>query len=109
MNRKLLSFLFVVAVIFTIAIVTGPERVGENGDLVKSLQRDIYNHERALRLARDSVKHFQIMADTYFNTAESLRKSKTVYVTRYKNEVKRIDSLSDPKLDSILRATYPER
>jgi len=108
MNKKLLSFLFVVAVIFTIAIVTGPDRVGENGDLIKALQRDIYNHQRALRLARDSIKHFQIMADTYFNTAESLRKSKTVYVTKYKNEVKRIDSLSDPQLDSSLFAIYPK-
>lgn len=107
MNRKLLSFLFVVAVIFTVAIITGPDRVGENGDKVDSLKREVYKATRERDRARDSVKHFQIMSETYFQESERLRQSKTVYVTKYRNETKRIDSLSDPQLDSSLFAIYP--
>lgn len=109
MSNKLKLGLFIVALIFTIMIATAPPRQGEHGSLIDSLKRRVYQAERERDKALQEAKEKDILASTWFAEAEKLRKQKTVYVTKYKNEVKRIDSLSDPRLDSILRAIYPER
>lgn len=109
MNRKLLSFLFVVAFIFTIAIITAPPRQGENALLIDSLKRRAYKAERERDRARDSAKQFSILADTWYNLAQSKQKDRVVIRTVYNNEKKHIDSLSDRGLDSAFRAIYPDK
>lgn len=109
MNRKLLSFLFVVAVIFTVAIITGPDRQGENRSLIDSLRIRAYNAERGEQKWKDRAGRDSILANTWFLEAEKWRKSKTVYVTKYKNDTAKINHLSDPKLDSAIQSVYPRR
>jgi hypothetical protein len=109
MNRKLLSFLFVVAVIFTVTIITGPEREGENRSLIDSLRIRAYQAERMRDKALEEARIKDIEATTWFNEAERMRKSKTVYVTKYKNEVHRIDSIAPDSAFSEFRAIYPDK
>ena len=109
MSNKLKLGIFIVAVIFTIVIATAPPRVGENRDLIDSLRQRAYNAERERDKYKEEARQKDILADTWFKEAELLRTSKTVFVTRYIHETEHINSLTPDRLDSLLRATYPER
>jgi len=99
----------VVAVIFTIAIVTGPDRVGENGAVIDSLTREVYKAQRDRDKYKEEARIKDIEATTWFNEAEKWRKSKTVYVTKYKNEIHRIDSIAPDSAFTEFRAIYPDK
>ena len=109
MNNKLKLGLFIVAVIFTIVIATAPPRVGENRSLIDSLRQRAYNAERREQKALERAKRDSIMSDTWFKEAERLRVSKTIYIIKYKIDTAKINRLSDPELDSAIRATYPDK
>lgn len=71
-----------------------------------SIRRVRVQLERDLRSARDSVRHFVILSQTWFDLAQKAEKEKQKFKTLYVKEINRIHNFTDVQLDSAIRAVY---
>lgn len=108
MKQKAIIAAVIVAV-FLIGRFTSPKVTVQDHRKEDSLRNDLRVKGDQLRIAQDSVNHYKIMADTYFNEAEKWRNAKTVIVTKYRNEINSINALPDSALFKQFSAVYPDK
>lgn len=96
----------VAVALFFLGRFTAPKPVENNNREIDSLRRGIAFRDIAIEKARDSVKQFSILADTWFKMSEETRKEKVITRTIYRNDTSKINDYSVPELDSVFRARY---
>ena len=107
MKPNLTSALIVLAIIlFFVGRFTAPATAVEDTRKIDSLKRDIFSRTKREQILMDSVNHYRIMSDTWYQQAMSAPKAKVVTRDRYDNTAKIIDRSSVPELDSMFVARY---
>lgn len=104
---KLTVILCLVAVaLFFAGRWTAPKPGIDYQPKIDSLQRDIKARETREELAIDSMNHYRMMAETWYNEAEEAKKGKVIIRTVYKNELKKIERLNSLGIDSVFVLRY---
>lgn len=107
---KQITIVAIVAVVlFFLGRFTAPVKTVEDTRKIDSLTRDLDKATKARDNAIDSMNHFIILSDTWFNEYQKLRKIKSITHTVYDNRKRAIDRLTDADLDSAFRAVYPDK
>jgi hypothetical protein len=107
--KKVYIYILLGAILFFLGRQTAPIETTQDTQKLDSLRKDIQQRERRERQLMDSVTHYRILSDTWFNLAQSHLKEKQALWLKYNNEVSHIDNLTDAQLDSAFRAKYPDK
>ncbi len=94
----------VVVTIFLIGRFTAPKPFIDNREKIKALIQDTVRLANQRDVALDSMRHYHIMANTYFKVSQDKQKEKIITRTIYRNETIRNRSLTVLQRDSIIRA-----
>lgn len=101
MKLSLTGALIVLAVVlFFLGRFTAPVKTVEDTRKIDSLTRDIAR-------SNDSLNHYRILSNTWFQKAMDAQRIKAVTRTIYTHDTIRINTFTDAQLDSAFRARYP--
>lgn len=106
MKQSILLVFGALIVGLIIGNLTAPKTIEDNQKVIDSLKRDIQARERKINEAIDSMNHYKVLSETWFQVANENIKKKTIYKTIYLRDTARNNSFTLDQLDSAFRAKY---
>lgn len=102
-----IGIIFVLVVgLFLAGRWTATKKIDTHHRAIDSLMRDISLRTKERDQAIDSVKHYKIMADTWFKAAESAQREKIITRTIYAQDTSRNRHFTVLQRDSVIRAEF---
>ncbi len=106
MKPTITSALIVLAIIlFFVGRFTAPVKMVEDTHKIDSLIRDAAKHERREAILKDSVNHYKILSDTWFEQAQN-KKIERVIIYKYNADTAKISKFSKDEIDSAFIKRY---
>lgn len=98
--------IIVACILFFVGRWTSPETVIDHKEEIEALKLDVKISEEQFKIAVDSMNHYKILSNIWFNEAQNNRKAKTVTRTIYNEDTTRNRSMSVLERDSTIRAIF---